>query len=223
MRFVMASDEIVDVEVVELIVAGWAGRDPSAITEHIEELQTLGVKPPSQTPLFYRMAADRLTMAPAIQVLGDSTSGEAEVLLIGTASGTCVGIASDHTDRDAEAWSVAHSKQLCPKPVATVLWPLSEVLDHWDSLRLEANAVIDGERVPYQSGSVDGLLPPETLLRQFGLDEIALQPGQAMLCGTLPVMGGIRPAEQFEMKLVDPVLDRCIEHVYDIQTLPIVN
>jgi hypothetical protein len=223
MRFVMTSGEATEVAIAELIVAGWAGRDPAAIAEHIEELQALGVKPPSRTPLFYRLAADRLTTAQTIQVLGETTSGEAEVLLVGTGTGTCVGIGSDHTDRDAEAWSVVHSKQLCPKPVAPVLWPLSEVLAHWDRLRLEADAVIDGERVRYQAGTVDGLLSPETLFHRFGLDEIALKPGQAMLCGTLPTIGGVRPAQRFEMALVDPVLGRRIEQAYDIHTLPIVS
>lgn len=223
MHFEMATGESVDVNIVELIVAGWSGRNADDINEHIEELRALGVKPPSQTPLFYRMATSLLTTASRLQVLGNDTSGEAEILLLGTESGTCVGLASDHTDRNAEAWSVVHSKQLCPKPAAATLWRLDDVLDHWDSLRIEAHAVINGERVAYQSGTVDNLLAPAALLGKFGLDEVALQPGQAMLCGTLPAIGGVRPAERFEMALVDPVLDRHIEHTYDIHPLPIVN
>jgi|SRR5699024_5710920 len=223
MYFTMASGEAVDVPVSQLIIAGWSGRDPAAIEEHIEELRALGVTPPSQTPLFYRLSADRLTTATAIEVLGSGTSGEAEVVLVGSAQGTLVGIGSDHTDRDAETWSVVHSKQLCPKPVADTLWRLSDVLAHWDSLRLEASAVIAGERVSYQAGTIDGLLPPAVLLEKLGHGNSELQPGHVMFCGTLPVIGGIRPATRFEAALVDPVLGRRIEHAYDIHELPVVN
>src|SRR5699024_7319947 len=137
------------VDIRELIVAGWSGRDSAAIAEHVEELEALGVTPPSETPLFYRVGADQMTHASVIQVLGGASSGEAEVTLVGTTDGTFVSLGSDHTDRDAEAWSVAYSKQTCPKPVASVLWPLAEVLPHWDELRLEVWAVIGGERVEY--------------------------------------------------------------------------
>lgn len=223
LSFSTVSGETLEVDIRELIVAGWSGRDAAAVAEHVEELAAIGVTPPSETPLFYRVSADRLTHAATIQVLGEASSGEAEVAILGTASGTFVGLGSDHTDRDAEAWSVAYAKQACPKPVASTLWPLAEVLPHWDHLRLESWAVIGGDRVHYQSGTVDGLLPPTALLNRFGLDEPTLAPGQAMLCGTLPAIGGIRPAKRFEMALVDPVLDRRIEHGYDIHTLSIVS
>jgi hypothetical protein len=55
------SGDSVDVEVQELIIAGWAGREQAGIDEHIEELKAIGVTPPSTTPLFYRVAADQLT------------------------------------------------------------------------------------------------------------------------------------------------------------------
>jgi hypothetical protein len=42
--------DTLDVEVRELIIAGWAGREQAAIDEHIEELKEIGVKPPSDTP-----------------------------------------------------------------------------------------------------------------------------------------------------------------------------
>lgn len=222
-RFVMTSGEVLTEEITELVIAGWTGRDQAATDEHIKELQELGVSPPSKTPLFYRLSADRLTTDASVQVLGAATSGEVEILLVGTQAGTCVGVGSDHTDREAEAWSVVHSKQLCPKPMAPTLWPLQDVLDHWDSLRLEASVVHDQERVSYQHGEVSNLLPPDVLMEKYGAGELALQPGQVMFCGTLPAIGGIRPAERFEMALVDPVLERRIDHAYDINILPVVS
>ena len=114
--------DALDIDIQELIIAGWAGREQAGIDEHIEELRAIGVTPPSSTPLFYQVAANQLTTAPEIQVLGDQSSGEAEVVLVGTPDGTLVAIGSDHTDREAEAWSVAHSKQVCAKPVSHQAW-----------------------------------------------------------------------------------------------------
>lgn len=223
-RFYLAdSNDALEIDVRELIIAGWAGREQAGIDEHIEELKAIGVTPPSSTPLFYRVSADQLTTADTIQVLGAESSGEVEVVLIGTEQGTYVGIGSDHTDREAEAWSVAHSKQVCAKPVGPQLWTLESVIDHWDSLNMFSYATRDGQEVLYQEGGVTGLLHPRDLLQRFGLNETRLQPGQAMLCGTLPVAGGVRPSEAFRMVLEDPVTGRTIEHRYRTETLSVVK
>lgn len=215
--------ESIDVDIRQLVIAGWAGRVQSAIDEHIEELKEIGVTPPSSTPLFYRVAANQLSIDDNIQVLGEATSGEVEVVLIGSDQGTLVGIGSDHTDREAEAWSVAHSKQVCAKPVGGQVWRLDSVINHWDELQMASYATIDGEEVLYQEGPVTGLLHPAELLRRFGLDRTELAPGQAMLCGTLPVIGELRPAQAFRMVLKDPVTGRELQHRYDIQTLPVIT
>lgn len=214
--------ESLDIHIHQLVIAGWAGRVQAAIDEHIEELKAIGVTPPSATPLFYRVSANQLTTAPTIQVLGGQTSGEVEVVLIGSTEGTLVGIGSDHTDREAEAWSVAHSKQVCAKPVGAQVWRLDQVIDHWDDLQMASYATIDGEEALYQEGPVTGLLHPAELLNRFGLDKPELAPGQAMLCGTLPVIGELRPADAFRMVLKDPVTGLELQHRYNIQTLPVI-
>lgn len=90
-NFQLADSQVtIHVDVRQLIIAGWAGRVQSAIDEHIEELKEIGVTPPSTTPLFYRVAANQLTTAPDIQVLGEASSGEVEVVLIGSEQGTLV-------------------------------------------------------------------------------------------------------------------------------------
>ena len=43
-----------------LVIAGWTGRDTVAMEKHIRELEELGIKRPAYTPVFYRVAADRL-------------------------------------------------------------------------------------------------------------------------------------------------------------------
>lgn len=204
------------VDVSQLIVAGWAGRDREAVEHHIAELAELGVPAPSQVPLYYRVGADRLTTAASIQVVGEGTSGEAEAVVVAGADGLYVGVGSDHTDRDAEAHSVALAKQACPKPMSATLWPLSAVEAHWDDLKLRAHAWIDGERVLYQDGGLSQILPLRELIDGFG----GLTAGSVMFCGTIPTLQGLKPAARFEVALEDPVQGRTLSHAYDTEVLP---
>src|SRR5260370_22228536 len=75
--------EKVAVEIEQLVIAGWTGRDVAALNHHIEELKALGVQPPSSVPLYYRRSPQLLTQADGIQGVGDDTSGEAEPVLGG--------------------------------------------------------------------------------------------------------------------------------------------
>ena len=212
------ADEI-DIEVEELVIAGWTGRDAQAVEAHIAELAALGVARPPRVPCFYRVAASLLTDARRIQVAGGETSGEVEFVLFGTAGGMLVGLGSDHTDRKAETHSVTVSKQACAKPVARGVWRFEDVAPHWDSLTLRSWAVAGGERRAYQEGAVGAMRAPEDLVGRY-CGARALPPGAAMFCGTLAVHGGVRPADRFEMALIDPVRGRTIEHGYDIAALP---
>ena len=139
-----------------LVIAGWTGRDKAKLMEHVEELKELGVAPPETTPVFYPLGANLITQADAIQVLGDGSSGEVEAMLIGTPKGMLVTLASDHTDRQAEAYSIQISKQMCPKPVARAAWWFRDVAERWDSLTLQSWQ--DGE--VYQDGDCTAMLPP---------------------------------------------------------------
>ncbi len=214
--------DTITVEIENLIVSGWTGRDEAVLRHHIEELSHLGVQAPSEIPLFYRMGARIIDQAEHIQVVGDDTSGEVEPVIISLADGLWVGVGSDHTDRKAEAWSVALSKQLCPKVLGPDLWRFEDVQAHWDKLELRSYATIDGERVLYQSGLAQAIRSPRDLFdRAFG-QGASPPPGTAMFFGTMPAIGGIRPAERFEIEMNDPVLGRSITHGYDIEALPLV-
>ncbi len=210
------------IDIENLIVAGWTGRDPAAIAHHIEELAALGVPPPSRVPLFYRIAAGQLTQTTRLQVLGPDTSGEVEPVLVSLADGLWVGVGSDHTDRKAEAMGVALSKQLCAKVVAGQLWRFADVAPHWDQLILRSWAVFDGERRLYQEGTAAAMRPPAELLRLYLGGEGALPAATLMYCGTLGAKGGVRPASRFEMEFEDPVLGRKLAHAYDVEVLPLV-
>ena len=146
-RLTLTGRDRVAVTIDHLVVAGWAGRDEAALRHHVEELAAIGVPRPSAMPVFYRVAAQTLTQAPVLSVLGGDTSGEVEPILFSLADGLWLGLGSDHTDRKAETMGIALSKQLCGKPVAGTLWRLADVEGHWDEIEIRAFAVIDGQRV----------------------------------------------------------------------------
>ena len=211
-------DDLIDVPIRTVIIAGWTGRDQAALQKHIAELEVLGVKPPTSTPIFYRVAASRLTTAPVIEVTGESSSGEVEFVLLRHGGRLWVGIGSDHTDRDVETYNITVSKQMCEKPVSGEFWEISSVAEHWDSLVLRSYVHEAGERIVYQEGPVSAMLSPAQLLSCWGAP---LEEGTLMFCGTLAAHGGIRPSSSFEFELEDPILERRLSHAYDILSLPV--
>lgn len=203
------------------IIAGWTGRDRAAMEKHIVELEALGVKRPASTPIFYRVAAARLTTAPEIQVSGNDSSGEVEFFLATIDGRLWLGVGSDHTDRKVETIGVTISKQMCDKPVGAEVWPYDEVAGHWNQLKLRSFAVEAGRRSLYQEGPVTTMLDPLDLIARYPAGKGKLPEGALMFCGTLAAKGGIRASERFEIELEDPVLGRKITHAYDIATLPV--
>jgi len=206
----------------QAVIAGWTGRDPVARDKHIAELEAIGIARPATTPIYYRCSARRITLEDRIEVSGGDSSGEVEFVLIGWQGRIFVGCGSDHTDRKVEAYSVTVSKQMCDKPVASVLWELEDVIAHWDKMILRSWAVIGGARVLYQEGTLDAMLPVKDLIeRGFGGKD--LPDGCAMFGGTFAAKGGIRPADRFEFELEDPVLKRKISHGYDVVPMPVLG
>lgn len=216
--------ERAELNVRRLIIAGWTGRDAEAMEKHIVELEEMGIARPASTPIFYRVAAPRLTTAGAIQATGTASSGEVEFVLAKIDGDIWVGCGSDHTDREAETVGVTLSKQMCDKPVASVFWPMAEVAEHWDQLALESSIVTAGKREVYQQGHVTAMRPPGELIDLFEASTgTGFQDDDVMFGGTLAARGGIRPADRFEFRLHDPVLNREIAHGYDIETLPVLG
>jgi hypothetical protein len=206
----------------QAVIAGWTGRDPVARDKHIAELEAIGIARPASTPIYYRVAARRLTMADSIEVCGGDSSGEVEFVLIGWQGRIFVGCGSDHTDRKVESYSVTVSKQMCDKSIAPELWELEDVIDHWDQMILRAFAWIGGKRVLYQEGTLDAMLSVKELLAR-GFKDGKLPDGCAMYGGTFAAKGGIRPADRFEYEIEDPVLKRFIRHGYDVIALPVLG
>jgi hypothetical protein len=214
--------ERITVDIGDLVIAGWTGRDVAALNHHIEELKALGVMPPSKVPIYYRVAAHLLTQAPTVQVLGEDSSGEVEPVLIAAAGRLWVTIGADHTDRKVESYGIAVSKQMCAKPIGTVAWRFEEVEPHWDRLVLRSFIEEGGKKVLYQEGPLAGIREPRGLIGGWTGDP-RLAEGVAMFCGTMPAIGSIRSSQRFEMELEDPVLGRTLTHAYLVQSLPIVS
>lgn len=210
-----------ELQVRNAIIAGWAGRDLAAVEAHIAELEEIGVARPSKTPLFYRVAASLVTTSGAMQVVGGASSGEAEATIVHFGDLLCVGIGSDHTDREVEAYGVTVSKQVCAKPLGPDLWLLDDVLPHWDQLVLRSFVTVDGVRRLYQEGPVSGLRHPLELVDLYRAEGGVFEQGCVMLCGTMPVHGGFQPSGVFELELADPVLGRTLRHTYTVEELAI--
>ena len=214
------SAERLTVALRDFVIAGWTGRDAHKLQEHIEELRKLGVTPPATTPCFYPAGRELPTTAAEIDGLGSESSGEVEYLILVDGRGEWwVGLGSDHTDRAAETYSVAISKQMCPKPVAPTLWRFEEVAGHWDRRELRSWVREGAEWVLHQEGSVAAMRDPRDLLAAYRAAGGALRPGSIMLGGTLAAIGGIRARREFRMELRDPVLGRAIIHEYDARWL----
>jgi hypothetical protein len=217
----MLKEKTIDLkEIQNLVIAGWTGRNIAALEAHIAELEALGVRRPKSVPIFYRVASSLLTHDDAIEVPGDSSSGEVEFVLYALADGLWIGVGSDHTDRKVETIGVTISKQMCAKPVGAQVWRYDEVIAHWDRLMLRSFVHVGNERRLYQEGPVTTMRSPEELTNLYTDGNKSLVTGTAMFCGTLAVHGGVGWADAFEMELEDQVHKRKLSHKYRIVALP---
>jgi len=203
-----------------LVIAGWTGRDTRAVHEHIEELARLGVPRPVRTPMFYEIAAARLTTGADLQVVGQSSTGEVECVYVQLEDGLWIGVGSDHTDRKLETVGVALSKQVCGKPVGAQFWRFEDIRDQLDDLLLRSWATIDGRRQLYQEGAVATMRRPEELIGIWS-EGRGLTPGTAMFGGTLAVRREIAFATRFEMELYDASRQLKIAHEYQVTALAV--
>jgi hypothetical protein len=218
-----SSGELRTVSIDALVIAGWTGRDQAAVERHIEELAALGVARPRVIPCYYRVGAQLLTTASAVEVVGSSSSGEVEIVVISLEDDLYITVGSDHTDRKIEAVSVTAAKQMCPKPIGRALWRFGEVEPHWDELMLRSWVTCKGVRRLYQEGPAARMRPARELMSRYLDRADVLPPGTAMFCGTLAVHGEIGGGERFEIELDDPKRGRALRHAYDVKSLAIAD
>jgi hypothetical protein len=211
----------------QYVIAGWTGRDAQAIEHDIHELQASGVPAASTVPLYYRASATMLTQSHSIQVLGADSSGEAEPMLFFAEGEWWLTVSSDHTDRRVETYSVAVSKQMCPKPTAISAWRWADVQAYQDEIELSSRILEDGVWIDYQRGSFAAIRPLETL-QAGAFAQGTVQDGCFVSCGTLGAIKnaqgeGIRAATEMEIQLYDPRRQRSIIHRYAVEVLPVIS
>ena len=197
-----------------LVIAGYTGRDQSAVRAHIEELARIGVPPPPSVPMFYEVPIELVTTEPSIQVDGPATSGEVEPVILRWGGNCYVGLGSDHTDRDIEKRDVRESKASAAKPVGRRLLELDSLLDGWDECRLRCT--VDGQ--PYQEGFLSGLMTPAALIEALEASGDEFEDGTLMFCGTLPLLtGSFTFGARYELELTTPN-GRSLSHTYDVRS-----
>lgn len=203
-----------------VVIAGFSGRDEHEVAEHVAELKAAGVPAPAGCPCFWAASPAVVDQSGQVTVLHGQTSGEAEAAIVVDGDRRLVTLASDHTDRRAEAVDFALAKQACVKPLATEAWSFEEVADHWDRLLIrswirEGEAAGRDGLVLYQDGCLSDILPPSDLLSR--LADAGLPESFILLCGTVPALGGIRGGSEFVAELHDPVLGRTIGLSYRVR------
>lgn len=202
---------------------GFTMRDPEKMQRHLEEVYKLGIKELvcERPPLVMPISAWTVLTDTEISVQRPQTSGEVEIVTVADTDGAVyVGVGSDHTDRALEAIDIPWAKQVAPNVVAPVLWPWEEVEPHWDRVRMEAEVVDGGQRVKYQEASVAEFWTPTEMLAGARESVKPVPGGVILFSGTVVSLEErLRFAEQWTLRMTDPVLDRRIEHTYRVTVL----
>ena len=209
--------EPVRFDVRRIINAGFTGRDRALVQQHIDELRSHGVPCPDRTPVLYPKFGHLITTATEIEVLGSSTSGEAEFVLLVGSDRILVAAGSDHTDRELEKTTIEKAKLVCSSVLSAEVWDLAEIREGWDDLVLRSYAMAGGKRVLYQEGRLAAMLMPDDLLalvRDRMAGDLA---GTAIYSGTLPLLGGkLICGERFEVELRDERRGRVLRCDYRV-------
>jgi len=204
-----------------IVNAGYVGRDQAEVRRHIEELALKGIPGPEVIPTLYPITRRALTTDSMIEVFGYKTCGEVEyVLLVADDNDIYVGLGSDHTDRDLEKTDIPRAKLICPNIMSKTVWPLREVIDHWDDLLILSKTVKDGKEILYQKGHLELILSPSDLM-EFVRSKITdpLQ-GTIIFSGTVGIASGeFVFGEQFSAELIDERLNRHLAISYAVKPI----
>jgi len=218
-RFTLQSTgKEIDFTAERIIIAGYTGRNQEEVRAHIKELAAQGIPAPAETPTIFRTTLDRLTTGGEIEVLGGSTAGEAEVVLLVKGDDIWVTVGSDHTDRELEKTDIPASKQVCPKPVGAEVWSYAEARDRWDNFILRSWVGESARERLYQQEKMSALFRPEDLLAILRRRLGKLVDGAAIYTGTIPLIGGAFAFKSyFEAELCDESTGRSLSCRYRVR------
>ena len=205
-----------------MVNAGFVGRDQEAVRRHIEELRKEGVPVPEETPTLYPVASYLITTDDVVlEVVDESTSGEAEFVLLLQKGKMYVGVGSDHTDRKLEASSIIKAKQICPNVVSSAVWPYEGVKGVWDALVLRSWVEKGDQRILYQETKLASIISAEDILSfvRSKIEDEDLN-GMVIYSGTVSALGGeIIYGEGFEVELHNPQTDDSLWCKYKVKLL----
>jgi hypothetical protein len=219
-RFTLQGGGAIDFSPERVIIAGYTGRNQEETRAHIRELEKQGIPTPAEIPAIFRTTLDRLTTDSEIEVVGDHTAGEAEVVLLVKGGDLWIAIGSDHTDRKLETIDIPASKQVCPKPVSAEVWRYADVRERWDSLVLRSRVGDSGRDVPYQDGRMAAILRPEDLLALLRRRLGNAVDNAAIYTGTIPLIGGKFAHKRFfTAELHDEATGRTLACAYRVRAV----
>lgn len=221
LEFIIPENKKLTFKAKNVYCIGNSGRNEEMINKHIKELMNEGIPAPENVaPCFTKVSNYLLSQEDCIQVVGNVTTGEVEFVLLFQDEKVYVTVGSDHADRQLEAAGSPHAKQVSAKPLAKIAWPLEEIIKHWDELRLSCYVFHNGNWELYQVGTVGNLLDISEILEIVKNNEIDISTGLVLFCGTLLLnKGKFVYGDKYKIALEDRVLDRVIEHSYDVQII----
>lgn len=196
---------------------GYAGRNKEKTMEHIIELEEIGVPRPNTIPALYPVRRNSLNQTDEIEVLGNESSGEAEIVLVfgDTEKEIYITVGSDHTDRSLETVDINKSKQVCDKPIAQAAWKLSDVIDHWDDLILSSQVYYDGEWVEYQKAKINEIIHFNEIISFLEKESVPMK-NAVVFSGTVPLLDGFKYGAKFRMAFIDETRNEQIHTEYEI-------
>lgn len=203
---------------------GFTVKDPAVMKKHMEEIQKEGIPfedAGGGEPSIFQMSDWTATTASDITVQGPKTSGEVEFVSLVKGQQFFITVGSDQTDRDLERISVPWAKQVCQDVICPTVWPMDDLADHWDQLILESEVQVGQKTIPYQRNVVGVFMHPREMV-DFILAKVpaARDRGIVLYSGTLPTLHGkIEYGDSWTIRLIDPVLNRKLEHTYKVVVL----
>lgn len=217
MKF-MLNNEWVNIDFKHAYCIGYSGRNVDKTKAHISELKKLGVPKPASIPEIYHLSSALFKQVDSIDVVGNKTSGEAEIVLIFDGEQSYVTLGSDHTDRDLETVSIHKSKQVYDKPLATKLWHFEDVQAQWDNLKLTSYVMENGRWKLYQQDAVSSILPVEKLIASLTKEGANLT-NTIVYCDIVPLKNGFYYPHKFKAELFNSQENNKIELTYSINEL----
>jgi hypothetical protein len=216
-------DRPLTVDFVRCYNLGFTMRDPVKMQEHLQECYDLGIKEliVERPPLVMPISTWAVLTDDHIEVQRPRTSGEVEIVTVVDKDGTLyVGVGSDHTDRSLEGYDIPWGKQVAPNVVARDLWVWDEVKDHWDQVQMKCSVIDSGEEVAYQDCLVSEFWTPAEMVQGVRESTQPIDGPFILFSGTVVSLEKkLRFAESWTITMIDPVLDRRLEHTYTVTVL----